>query len=953
WSYRADQAPDFNHIIQLAGEYSSSSGYANMEYGQGCTGMYAINGSTKDTNYGMMGAISWSMEISYQKHPSTNMIMTYYNYNKPAMLSMIEHSGYGLEGIVTDANTGDPITAAIFVDDYFPTYTDVNVGDYHKYVLPGTYDITVVANGYETQTITGVVVTTGNATSTDFQLQSETGHYIYKVSASQIPDNNTADEGDTPAVIGAPDNRNYSIGKNGWIIVDMQYPISDGAGNDLIVHEGDTSAENYSVFAGETIDGPWMSLGDGNGTTEFDLANGNLFEAQFIKIVDDGDGVQTAPDAGFDLDAVEAISDVGGVYIAFLGFELDEIVGNNNGYVDPGETINMLITIRNNGDQLAENVEGLLTTNSGYVTMNNDDVLFGNITPGQEASGIFTFVVDIATPIGELLTFNMEIIANAGTYTTNFNIACMVGIAIEDFETNNFQSFDWEFGGNADWIISTDSYEGSYSAKSGTISHNQSTSLILIVEVIADGDISFFRKVSSESNWDFFRFYIDSTQLGSWSGSSGWVEESYPVTAGIHTFKWEYTKDANTSSGSDCGWVDYIVFPPISIEGDMGSVQGIVTDVNSGLPIEGADIAGMAFSGVDGSYTFDIIPGTYNFTCTADDYYDLTMEDVVVEENLTTDLNFAMVPLPPLNPPVNVDAVIENYNDVVITWDIPTTESSNNNTIGRIAKNNLPEILRTKNTNTYNTRDLIGYKVYCDGVEIIEITDPSLLTYTDESLDAGDYEFYVTAVYDEGESIPSNIESITITLPAPQNTQAVSQEENIFVTWDEPAGRSLSYYKVYRNLVMIADNIMEVSYLDSDVPNGTYTYNVRAIYSGGYQSALSPDAIIEHFHTNADGLSVQAVTELSEIYPNPFNPRTTISFSLELDARVNISIFNIKGQKVQTLVDEKLNAGYHQIVWKGKDEHGKQVSSGVYFVIMDSKDEGIDYTSVKKIILLK
>jgi len=60
------------------------------------------------------------------------------------MISMIEYAGYGLEGIVTDAVTGDPITAAVFVNDYYPAYSDPTAGDYHKYVLPGTYSITIV-----------------------------------------------------------------------------------------------------------------------------------------------------------------------------------------------------------------------------------------------------------------------------------------------------------------------------------------------------------------------------------------------------------------------------------------------------------------------------------------------------------------------------------------------------------------------------------------------------------------------------------------------------------------------------------------------------------------------------------------------------------------------------------------------------------------------------------------
>jgi hypothetical protein len=73
WSYRPDQPLDWDHIIQLAGYYSSVSGYANLQYGQGYSGMYGINGSTKDGNYGMMGSISWSMEISYSKHPPSSL----------------------------------------------------------------------------------------------------------------------------------------------------------------------------------------------------------------------------------------------------------------------------------------------------------------------------------------------------------------------------------------------------------------------------------------------------------------------------------------------------------------------------------------------------------------------------------------------------------------------------------------------------------------------------------------------------------------------------------------------------------------------------------------------------------------------------------------------------------------------------------------------------------------
>jgi len=307
WSYRPNASPDQNHINQLASIYSSVSGYSNLPYGQGYNVMYPINGSTKDGNYGLMGSVSWSIEISNSKQPPVTQIMQYYNWNYPSMIAMIEYSGYGIEGTVTDAVSNSPIPAVIFVNNYYPSYTDPVIGDYHKYVLPGSYSITVWANGYQSQSVNNVLVTANSSTTINFQLIPEPGHYVYKFSASQIPDNNFSDEGLTPAVIGKPDDINYSIGKGGWCVLDMQYPFANVSGADFIVHEGDTSPEGYFCYVGSSIDGPWYLVGSGNSTTSFDISSSGLQEAQFIKIVDDGDGVAIQANAGFDLDAIEAI----------------------------------------------------------------------------------------------------------------------------------------------------------------------------------------------------------------------------------------------------------------------------------------------------------------------------------------------------------------------------------------------------------------------------------------------------------------------------------------------------------------------------------------------------------------------------------------------------------------------------------------------------------------------
>tara|TARA_X000000368_G_C22449925_1_gene458543 strand:- start:18 stop:521 length:504 start_codon:yes stop_codon:yes gene_type:complete len=72
------------------------------------------------------------------------------------------------------------------------------------------------------------------------------------------------------------------------------------------------------------------------------------------------------------------------------------------------------------------------------------------------------------------------------------------------------------------------------------------------------------KKVSSESNYDFLKFYIDGQLQGEWSGEVNWSSETFFVNAGQHTFSWVYSKDESVSDGSDAAWVDYILFPPMN-----------------------------------------------------------------------------------------------------------------------------------------------------------------------------------------------------------------------------------------------------------------------------------------------------------------------------------------------------------------------------------------------------
>ncbi len=133
------------------------------------------------------------------------------------------------------------------------------------------------------------------------------------------------------------------------------------------------------------------------------------------------------------------------------------------------------------------------------------------------------------------------------------------------FETGFFANF-WQFGGDNVWYIdNSTAASGIYSARSGFIGHNESSELKVTIFVPEEDEISFYRHVSSEANYDYLRFYIDNELQDEWSGNVSWGFESFPVLAGQHEFIWAYIKDGAVASGSDCGWIDDISFPSTSI----------------------------------------------------------------------------------------------------------------------------------------------------------------------------------------------------------------------------------------------------------------------------------------------------------------------------------------------------------------------------------------------------
>ncbi len=159
--------------------------------------------------------------------------------------------------------------------------------------------------------------------------------------------------------------------------------------------------------------------------------------------------------------------------------------------------------------------------------------------------------------------------------------------------------------------------------------------------------------------------------------------------------------------------------------------------------------------------------------------------------------------------------------------------------------------------------------------------------------------------------------------------------------------RPITSYDIYLEDVLVG-NTTSTTFELEDLTNGTeYTAGVVAKYNETEESTMETVTFV-YTGTSSDE-DITLVTELKGNYPNPFNPTTNISFSLANPGKVDLKVYNSKGQLVKTLVNSEMEAANHNVIWNGNDANGKSVASGVYFYRLQTKD----FSSTKKMMLIK
>jgi len=293
------------------------------------------------------------------------------------------------------------------------------------------------------------------------------------------------------------------------------------------------------------------------------------------------------------------------------------------------------------------------------------------------------------------------------------------------------------------------------------------------------------------------------------------------------------------------------------------------------------------------------------------------------------------------------ELTISNIGGEDLTFDIELDETLRQ---AGISKDRISLSLVDANSRVRNERERVDWLSVDPESGTIEPGDEEIVivSFDAAGLEPDTYTADITITHNAGDpiEIPVTMEVEVPELPMPVNL-AVDEEEGLF-TWDEPelARQELLEYDVYLDGEYVATT-EETEYQYEDLEyNETYEAGVVAVYNWGDSEMATVE--FTWLVVSADD-PITTITELRGNYPNPFNPDTNISFSLSTPGRVQIEIFNIRGEKVRTLLDSELEASQHEIVWDGRDDRGRTVSSGVFFYRMKTED----YTSVKKMLLMK
>ena len=584
-------------------------------------------------------------------------------------------------------------------------------------------------------------------------------------------------------------------------------------------------------------------------------------------------------------------------------FTISDTIGNNNGAADPGESVIIHLPIINEGSCTASDVMVILLSYDIDFMITPQQI---NIEDLGEETAVLEFTGEISADAAIGTSYQLQAFVVSGTYNYDMLMDGYYGYKIESFETGDFSLYNWEMSGEYGWEIDNYGYSGLYSARTEEMGVNCEAELYMEGFLPEAGIVSFYRKLYAESNipgnlGGLLHFMIDDVVLGSWGGSMPWGMAEYQVSAGPHRFRWIFEKDFDPSLGRDAAWIDNVIIPDMFpmpspqlavepgeitislLEGEAENVTLQITNMGAG----DADYY-LYFSEAgrwqEGS---QLILSNYHYYSGQTSGLFLQLENNNTGYEGITDLDLIF----PEEICVNILTGLSGGSGGVLLSNGATGNGANANWHGEAGGQGF----------------LLPGETAIGGINI---------TYSAEMPLSVMLEATITG--DQGTIIEQEI--------------VLANESSGWLSFTENHG-SVSYGE-YGEL--------DINISAENLHDGNYYQQLVIRDLTGNEIFIPVNLEVTDVEDMENKLFGQA--GLRDIYPNPFNPETTISYYLTQRQQVKLSIYNIKGQKIDTILDQVMKAGIHEIVWQAES-----YTSGVYFINLQSDD----YNETSKILLMK
>ncbi len=241
----------------------------------------------------------------------------------------------------------------------------------------------------------------------------------------------------------------------------------------------------------------------------------------------------------------------------------DSVLGNNNAAPEPGENFTLIFQVRNLGTSSTSG-QFYIVPQGGKLEIIDPDIKSGTLQFG------ITSEIPVVAKLAESSThgeyISLRSILDCSPFVVNKDFTIRVGKVRESFESSSFRVYPWINLSEKPWVITqTSAFDGVISARSGLVSHNASSALIMRTYFPEADTVKFYARVSSELNYDYFLFSVNGNEKIRRSGETGWEKITMPVEAGLNVLEWTYRKDNSVSQGGDAAWIDLIDFSRTSV----------------------------------------------------------------------------------------------------------------------------------------------------------------------------------------------------------------------------------------------------------------------------------------------------------------------------------------------------------------------------------------------------